>query len=460
MTKVAVWLLVAGIPAGLVYGALLGDLFRGAEPPRPMAGDFNIAIAEPQLLEGDDLARNEGVSLADSMHLRFSETFCGETNGTEIVDGFLFDCWSPEMIGAITGEDDAAREEEAAELARTIRADIVVYGTVTQRNGQLEFAPVVYIADRQLLRAEEFSGAHTLVSSSGNVALANQRRDLRASAERQASDISDLVFALSFYASGEFDEGLRRVDAAIAGSEWRTDRELLYLLKGNLEGKLGNIEEAEAAYTAAIDTRPGYARAHVGLGEVAYQRAIGPTGSCAAGAVTNEALDAAVTAYEAAIAAPIKPAAANVDTKATFGIARTEACRTQAGLDQNWATAEAQFRQVVQVYEDGAPGLAEIAAESYSFLAFITMATIGTAEDQSMAYRAAIDDLDRALALSAFADRDAQFFVSKAFAQEQLGETEAACLSLASITIDTGEEVLSSPLAQTATAAADRLGCP
>ncbi|MEM9656436.1 MAG: CHAT domain-containing protein, partial [Actinomycetota bacterium] len=168
VTKVAVWLLVAGIPAVLVYGALLGDLFRGAEPPRPMAGDFNIAIAEPQLLEGDDLARNEGVSLADSMHLRFSETFCGETNGTEIVDGFLYDCWSPEMIGAVVGEDDAAREEAAAELARTIRADIVVYGTVTQRNGQLEFAPVVYIADRQLLRAEEFSGAHTLVSSSGN----------------------------------------------------------------------------------------------------------------------------------------------------------------------------------------------------------------------------------------------------------------------------------------------------
>jgi len=440
------------IVAGL---ALFTDAFRSG--PRPMGGDINIAVAEFELLSGDDDTQLEALSLADSIHDRLSQRLeCGDATR----DGVLFQCRSPEDIGVVAGRDSALRAEAAADLADRLRADIVIYGTVSEDSGQVVFTPSVFLADRQLTGAEDLIGPHELSAESGSFELANQRRDFRNAVDLRTENLTDLVFALADYATGEHEAAASQIQVLVDGDSWSTDRHLLYLLLGNLRGRLDDPAAAEAAYLASLAASPGYGRALVGVAEVAYQKAIGTSG-CNEEDVTADDLDTARAAYGTAAAAPIQPPLAHVAHRATFGLARINLCATQIGFIDGWDEARQQFADVAAEYEEGGGALIELAAESYSSMAWIDLSTAPTIDAQRELAPAAISNLERARELSRLAERDAQYLLIESFAYKTLEDYDVACERLdqaRGLATQASSRIMQ--LAQTEVAvSAQRLGC-
>ena len=389
-------------------------------PPPPMTGDFNVAVANFEVLEATDTgaAEREGKSLAGAVY--------AELDASLGCDAITFDCRPPGEVEEIHG-DPTLRSARAEHAANEILANIVVHGTITEKNGRVTFAPEIYIANRDLLRAEELAGPHELAAQTGDVSRLDQRRELRARVEAQARNLSDLVLALSYYAGGRFDEALATIRQTIDAGTWEFDEELLHLIAGNLEGKLNRPEKAEASYRRALEIREGYGRGMLGLGEVAYQRGTGQDGKCTSDGVDEASLRSAIDLFQDATEASVAPPAANIDEKATFGIARSLVCLSQAGIEDRWSLAADLLAQVIAAYDDGTEGLVELAAEGHALRGFIVLNTVDPDTPDAAAYPGAIDEYEAAIGLSDFEARDAEWLFYIAFALERLEQESKAC---------------------------------
>ncbi|MBY5163485.1 CHAT domain-containing protein [Salsipaludibacter albus] len=418
-------LLVVVIPTLLTY-ITAGDQIREmiVGPPLPvLTGDFNLAVADFGL--GRDVDPDLA-TLDESVARQLTDEVCDDTPAFDRGD-FQVDCSGPAGIPPVRGATELDRDTNAADLAGQLNANMLVHGTVTGSGDDVTFRSWLEITDADLGRAPELVGSHELDPIEARILDDFDRRAFRREVEASTRGLAQLVFALGHYSAGEWEQALAVVDD-IDPDDFPLDPTVVFLLEGNVHGRLGDFAAARAAYREARERDPDDPNAVLGLAELAFQDAVGG-GSCDPGTVDVDGLDEAAGLYED-VAARTDEEDALAATSATFGLARLRTCRSVAELADEFDQARVGFERVVADHENHPESLVDTTAESHSFLALLARSDAvasGDPEDWEVVARHA----DAALDLRpAGADRESHFLQQRAEAEHELGQDGAACRSL------------------------------
>jgi hypothetical protein len=433
--RTGAWL-VAAVAAAFIGLAVtagwnaVGGLFR--DDPTMNPGKFNVAIAEFDVAPGVDPEYAIGLS---------------EVLFTTINDSLseldFRDVWGPEMTGVIGGEDFDEREQSAGVRADDINADFVVYGRVEPSDFGVQVVPEFYINDRRgefgRAGASELTGGYVLgdAETFDPTDLDSANFQFPAAMQGRAEAIAQFVLGLSTYEARpdpNYEGALEHFEAAEQIEEWHADegREILYVFTGTAELALGgtypdgsdaevaSLERAGSAYAESKRIEAEYARAYLGLGQVAYHRAGG--GVCR-DAVDSAAIADAESNFKRARSASIRPEHADVEIKADFGLARVYMCQQLVGIEPG-GDPEALFTSVIEAHAAGNNRVADLAAESHGFL--------GLMAGDARKYLAAVDEYRAGANILAAkegahaADRAATMLRNAAFYQARTSPCEDA----------------------------------
>jgi hypothetical protein len=243
-----------------------------------MAGDPNVAVVAFAAEAGQRGDQDEATALARQLDATLLEQLRMSVLGEPYLpEGVVPAVQLLDRAGSVTATEPASRAIELGTMARQRNADVLITGAVRHQYGSVTVRFETYLAGR-LPDADDLLGLHSLgahTMPAGYVfddPLAGG--ELRQPLLETISAIVQLSVALSHAARG--DEAAAR--AAFARTEgWASaHREALVELSlGNLEGRQGRFATARDHYTRALQVLPGYARAEIGLGEVAFQLAHG-----------------------------------------------------------------------------------------------------------------------------------------------------------------------------------------
>jgi len=188
-------------------------------------------------------------------------------------------------IGLITGDTPAERNKAAQEVAERIGANMVIYGHIAVNEQPPRFIPEFYIAKIRN-EADEIVGSQQL-GAPVEVKLPLNLYDEQANAFFEGKlglRVDALVWftrGLALDLSGRHEEALsvfKQAETEEQLKNWQDGREILYYFIGREALFLGLTQpqfltEAETAFKKALELNPDYARAHIGLGGVYFQRA-------------------------------------------------------------------------------------------------------------------------------------------------------------------------------------------
>lgn len=274
----------AGILALLVVGLgyLASALWFNQEPAR-MDGFYNIAVAELATItpegtvnQGQNILANE---VGDLLYSGLKERLSQNPNilvwhdGTELKKMNI-------TIGVVPGVDEAESLSAAREIANRLNADMLVYGYIDERESPPAFKMRFYLAPRGDYNYEDLIGGFDIgdnvpISDIQNPMVLNLLND-------QAIKLSWLVSGLSEAQLGHSLEALEaflnaaKIDSNSAMLEFFVGREYLFLVDRESVLTFAQdafLEQAEMAFTRAIDLDSGYARAYIGLGSTYFKRA-------------------------------------------------------------------------------------------------------------------------------------------------------------------------------------------
>ena len=123
-----------------------------------MNGEYNIAVMG--FTESSDFSASHlGNKLADSVRLRL------EKNLEEINPDVVIKVWGPyELLDAgiriVTAKSPDEQANEAEKIAENFDVNLVVYGQLTEENGETFFTPAFYIRNENFYEAQEIIGPH------------------------------------------------------------------------------------------------------------------------------------------------------------------------------------------------------------------------------------------------------------------------------------------------------------
>lgn len=366
-------------------------------PLTPMTGDFRIAVAG-FAVTGQAAREGLGIELAEGVQLRLAE------NLSEVNPGLIITIWGPDRVGSLEAIGREDRAHQAMQLAEKIGADMVVYGAIDTLQPFWRVIPEFYIAGENFFEAQEIVGQHDLGSAFPLIGQDNiaGRITLGEEMTPRVQLLSKITVGLAYYAIHRYEDALEHFlsTESIEGMSDELGRQVVYLLIGNAAGKWGEVNLAERYYQKALDIDPEYARAYVGLGSVAYFRALEPFEQSNDPQETDlDRLDLAIQRYERALSAAHQPALADIGTKVHFGLGQCYFMRAYSGSDPWFDPAIAEFKQVIEAYDDGAnPRVRELAAESHARLGLIfdlSGATAQAVEEYEIAASLLLDHPDR-----------------------------------------------------------------
>lgn len=307
-------LLVTVIPTAYFYLNLL------PKAPARMNGVFNVAVAEfgqvqdrtaggvSKIEDGKWLSQQVAEKLAN----RLAEI--GDLAGDVQL--------RYDTVGIVSGDTPQARQAYVAQLAQEINADVVVYGNIDRGRLPAEFVPEFYISPR-LTGAEEVTGPGSFgapITITLPLAHPDNRAQLKAQVLPRLEALTEFMYGMAFYKAKELDLALQQFELARAVPQWRdapgAGKEILYLWIGTvLIGRahagqaagcpletgagLDNWACARLAYENALELNPGFARAHIGLGNFWADQAEKQRGGQVV--VICQAYDLALEAYRQAL---------------------------------------------------------------------------------------------------------------------------------------------------------------
>jgi len=267
--------LVVGI-LYLIYSAFI------VREPAVMDGFYNIAVADISSTAGPDSgeARQDELDQAPARLIY-------QSLQKQLGDNPNILIWqdSPELkdlgveIGPVIGKDEGQRAGVAAELARQLNADMVIYGVVDDGVEppllDLEF----YLAPQPDYNYEDLLGSFSLDQS---IAIVPGNDQFQAQIDRQASSLGWIALGLAEAQLGHSLEALEafteasKISPESALVQFFIGREYLFLV--DRESILSDIKDAferqaETAFQKAIALDPEYSRAYIGLGGLYFKRA-------------------------------------------------------------------------------------------------------------------------------------------------------------------------------------------
>lgn len=384
------------------FGQLVRSQFfddDSSSSPSKMTGLFNVAVAPFGVADGADdaSAKDVAVSIAQAAYEGIKR---GSGAGTQVR--------SPTEVGSF-GSLDA--------LARTINADVVVYGDLRDGDLRSSITPNLYVAPRRLRGAEELVGGLALgapITSLGSaVANIETRRHLARRMSSRMSALKEFVAGLASFVRDDFKESRGRFQQALSTLEPAAARGLAYLFIGSAASRQGQYGAAAENYRQALNVSPGFGRARLGLAEVLFQRG---KGSCTAKTVRVRMLQRAGAQYTKARSSLDKTGLADIPTKVSLGLSRIDVCLAQSGNGASWDAARAHLRAVIAEYDRGNERVREFATQAYAALAIADAPPPGAPKER---YDQAIADLEAALRLTTDAEHERAYRTALQHLREQ-----------------------------------------
>jgi len=417
-------------------------------PPPPMNGIFNIAVAQFGGLDaqGNVVESTVASDLSEAVYKTIS-TEVAALNQTEALKGFNIEVLPPADTGPIRGALATQRVDAARDLAKARKIDVIIYGNLSIDAETTSFVPEFYLSDQKLHYAEELIGPYSFGSQIE--ARGNAVRDVTASTELiallngRAKALAEFVMGLSYYTNGRLDQAAERFSAAeqIPGWADTAGKEVLYLFLGNAANRRSAptalspaarqqlLAAAQGYYQHALQLNKEYSRAWIGGGEVQFLLTRG--GDCGAKTVDAAGLRQALADFRHAATVRDQPPGAAITTKVAFGVGRVYLCLSHAGVEDQWAAAEQQFKTVIADFESDQGNLVKklLASEAHANLGLLYWER-PAASDAALAdnYRRAIDQYHLAYDRVPFADSERRAIFSFQIGQlyDNLGQYEQA----------------------------------
>ena len=345
-------LVVAIAALGFTARALLAPPGAPTALPR-IIGEFNIAVAEFAVVdESGQLSADAGLITAQQIFRRVDAGVLEASRDSDVE----YQVWSPEQVGAVTGETPEARAEAAAQLAQTLGAQIIVYGVARAEGAAQIIEPAFYVSEESFALTPEFIGVHRLggaITLSGGGDFASRVQTNRAIADRSQA-LGLMAVGLEKFTLAEYETASALFEKAASLEGWPDEdgKEAIYLMLGNAFLRLEQLPDAETFFKRGLDINPDYARAHVGLAAVYYQRAFGQPVVKSADQINQDDLALAEDEYSNALNAADRPASAEIGTKVNLGLGLIAFTRYQIAPDPTQQRiAQSQFQTVVDTYE-------------------------------------------------------------------------------------------------------------
>lgn len=251
--------------------------------PATMQGAFNVAVAEFGELGEDGVIRpsSEGRRLSSSMYaqivdqIELDRNLSNQLSEVEVWNDSEGAAERNRTIGIVEGKDAEERDRNAAALAKSLDADMVIYGylddTITQTRGSDLVLNFYYRTPLERGEPSFSAGAMSLgkpITSTSPLAGAGEapRRELLAKSLRRAR----LLFYITAGLSWLIDDNTNEAATALAGGEaeldtWPPDdlagREVLYLYKAQTALLQRDYAAGLAAVDRALELAPDYVNA-------------------------------------------------------------------------------------------------------------------------------------------------------------------------------------------------------
>jgi tetratricopeptide (TPR) repeat protein len=429
----------AWIFATLLALLVLGGIVGGAAYwwLAPMQGGYNLAVAEFTFVESD------GQTVSNEESREVSRWFYQviEEEARRLPSILRPETRGPDRIRSIRVTDADRRESAAAQLAKRLKATILIYGQIQRRDdGGYLVQPEFLVSSEGYLYVSEATGPNRLGSPIPVEApLQSSALELNAELNARVQVLQRMVSGLGSYYLGNYDEAAAKFQEATDIPYWEPGegKEVAYYLLGQarLRGYdqlVGNTEQLSQSYNAFLEAyrlNPEYARACLGLGAVALQQS-GIQDALRTGIidVKPDKLEEALYWYRVSTDKRDQPPLANIPVKADYGLGQVHLLGS-LGQIPGYSGEEARgyFERVIAAYQ-ATPNfdLAWYAAHSHALLGWLAYWIDGDWNSLDSQSRQAIAMLERLPANKISLSSIARYWSWVAIAQVNLDDLEKA----------------------------------
>ena len=406
------WFVFLLIFIGLIALFVVLPSLTGSGVPAIENAPFNVAIAGFTIQPGSTVDTADVDVLTQAFYTNFVTRLDEVRSELPLVVGV----WSPAQIGTVTGATPEEREANAEALEKRLRdqynarADLIIYGVVSQQGNRVAVQPEFYVTNNWPEVSELF-GRFDLAAAlyAPNI---DQTRALSGELSNRSQVLAFITQGLVQTIFQQYDDARRAFDAALQINQDIVGQELIYVLRANASlnnynrivaagdsrqaSRLpGLLQQSEADFQQAVAANPDYSRGYAGLASTEYLRALEPIEARGAWSqVSSETLDTIQSTFEEALTAKDRPPSADIPTKIEFGLGQVATLRYLQGDMSAADEARQQFQMVLNDYGDGAnPRVKELAAEANARLGLLNR-TAGDLEAARTYYQAALDLTD------------------------------------------------------------------
>lgn len=422
-----------------------------AAPVEPMNGSLNIAVAnfvpaagETCAVKPDEAAGLAGVVYA-TLAAELEAAKAGPGDGAVALGDFQLR--SPAETGALAVDGDP--EQAAAQKARELNADVVLYGEVgcATNPRQTRLVPQLYLSDRKLQSFDQllFIGAHPFgdaLTEAGLPASGPTRQLIAEGLTARMRVLTQFLVGLDYFYAGTHDQAAAAFGAAseVVGFDDPFISAMVLLFRGTADARRQAYAEAKASYARALELDPANQTARYSLADATHWAA---RGDCTADAQRPdgkpedaEGLREALRLLGQIDAPGDSVQATTVRGMAAYIAGQVYACMTQAGIADdagvvnNWASAERQYGEAIRLLGQERAYTSDYLAEAHAGLALVYLTDVNTRDRATVEarWRRAGEEYCAASGLSGYAQRRAAFLHRLAAIHGYLGEYEQAAL--------------------------------
>ena len=343
-----------------------------------MTGDFNVAVVAFRHVaaDGSVTESTESRELSVDIYRRIDE----ELSVFREAEGYAFEVRGPDDTGSVRGATRAERAAAAQELAVSIAADVIVYGTLTDGAVAPEFfiqARVENLADAEELTGQYELGSRIFGSELGTGTITDNAA-VRLALLARTRALTQFVIGLSFYGGHDYISARGAFESAdtavVAGRRWQGDP---VPVPRELGRKARRARGGRCRLPAGPDAEPGARERSLAAPRSSSSRRRSSDMTATAHQVTSTSQGSPGRRPATIERSPpaTRPAVSNIDAKASYGLGRVYSCEALAGTAASAAAARSAFAEVVDEYEAGNEAIGELAAESYAGLALLADVT-------------------------------------------------------------------------------------